>query len=119
MQTGVVVIDVRDRSGRILSDAYQDFAVRCANAPVQCALLKTGDEDATAHYALVDVLRMLVLVAEVPLRLRLAILASSEPVARVATAMGNELRVLGCEVRVFRDESEAGSWLASPRGAKL
>ena len=119
MQPEVVVIDVRHRSGQGLSDAYQDFGVRCANTTVRRALLKAGDEDASAHYALVDVLRMLVLVAEVPLRLRLAILASTEPVARVGKAMSDELRVLGCEARVFRDESEAGLWLASPRGTKL
>jgi hypothetical protein len=117
VQNVVVVIDVCHRSGRGLWDAYQDFGVRCATSSVQCALLKAGDEDASAHYALVDVLRTLVLIAEVPLRLRLAILTSSEPVARVGKAMGNELRVLGCEARVFRDESEAGLWLTSPTAA--
>lgn len=113
----VVVIDVRRCGALGLFEAYQDFAVQCANRSVRRALLKTGDHDANSHYTLVDVLRMVALIAAIPLGLKLAIVAGAEPVARVVEHMREELRGLGCDARVFRTEAEANLWLTSSRAA--
>ena len=71
----MVVIDFRRRDASRLFEIYQDFGLLCAREAVRCALLQTGDEDADAHYALRDTLRTLALIAEIPLDLRLAMVA--------------------------------------------
>ena len=114
---GVVVLDLRRCGVAELLELYQDFGLLCARETVRCALLKTADENAEAHYALLDILRTIALIAQIPLRLRLAIIASSGPIAEVGQAMRAELRVLGCEAQVFCTEGEAERWLRAARSA--
>jgi hypothetical protein len=78
---------------------------------VRRALLRTGDEDPDTHYALRDVLRTVVLTVGILLHFRLAVVASSDPIAQVCTQMQEELRALGCHARVFRIERQAEHWL--------
>lgn len=75
------------------------------------ALFRTGDEDADAHYTLRDILATVARIAGVPLRFKLALVASPGPVEDVYAAMQGELRALGCDSRVFRVAPEAGRWL--------
>jgi hypothetical protein len=122
VHSGVVVIDFRRCGTAQLYAIYQDFGLLCSRGGVRCALLKTGDEDADAHYALRDMLRTVALIAEIPLELRLAMVASSGAVASVGLRMRKELRVLGCDAQVFRTEREAKQWLRvtarATRGAR-
>lgn len=117
-QGGVVVIDFRRCGSRQLSEIYQDFGLRCARREVRCALLKTGDEEPDAHYALRDILRTVALVAEIPLQLRLALVTSSDSVAQVCRTMQQELRALGCDARPFRIERQADQWLRAGNGLR-
>lgn len=110
-QGGFVIIDVSGCNSHQLSDTYQDFGLLCARRKVRWALLRTGDEDARVHYALRDVLRTVVLIAGVPLHIRLAVVASTDSIAQVCGAMREELRALGCDARVFRIERQAEHWL--------
>jgi len=106
------VIDFRRcGSSRQLSEIYQDFGLRCARREVRYALLKTGDEEGDAHYALRDILRAVALVAGIPVHLRLALVASSDSVAQVCQTMQQDLRALGCDARLFRMERQADQWL--------
>ena len=115
-QSGRVVLDFRRCGSRQLSEIYQDFGLRCARSEVRCALLKTGDEEADAHYALRDILRALALVAGIPVHLKVALVTSSDSIAQVCRAMQPELRALGCEARPFRIEREANQWLRADNG---
>lgn len=108
---GVVVMDFRRCCVPELLEMYEDFGLLCARETVRYALLKTADEDAEAHYALLDVLRTIALIAQIPLRLRLAMVATSDAIEQVGRDMREELRALGCEAQVFRTEGEADSWL--------
>lgn len=112
---GVVVIDFRRCTPHDLSEIYQAFGLLCARKSVHCVLLKTGDEEADAHYSLRDILRTLALVVEVPLHLHLALVSSSSSIALVRDGMEEELRALGCNSRVFPIELEAYEWLAAAR----
>jgi hypothetical protein len=112
-QGGFVIIDVSGYSSHQLSDSYQDFGLLCARRKVRRALLRTGDEDAYVHYALRDVLRTLVRIAGIPLRFKLAVVASSDSTAQVCANMQQDLRALGCDVRVFRVERQAEQWLGA------
>jgi hypothetical protein len=118
-QGGFVIIDVSGYGSHQLSESYQDFGLLCAQRKVRRALLRTGDEDAYAHYALRDVLRAVALIAGIPLRFRLGVVASSDSTAQVCANMHEELRALGCDARVFRVERQAEQWLlASERPAR-
>lgn len=75
------------------------------------ALLKTGDEAAEAHYALRDTLVTVARIAEIPLTFGLALVASSDSIEAVCSAMQGELRSFGCDARVFRMERQADRWL--------
>jgi hypothetical protein len=108
---GVVVMDFRRCCVPELLEIYQDFGLLCARETVRWALLKTADEDAQAHYALLDILKTITLIAQVPLLLRLAMVATSGAIEQVGRDMREELRELGCEAQVFRTEREATSWL--------
>jgi hypothetical protein len=108
---GFVIIDVADCNSRQLSDSYQDFGLLCARRKVRLALLRTGCEDAYAHYALRDVLRTVVRIAGIRVRFRLAVVAGSDAIAQVCENMLEELRALGCEVRLFGSECQAEQWL--------
>ncbi len=112
-QGGLVIIDVSGYSSHQLSESYQDFGLLCARRKVRRALLRTGDEDAYAHYALRDVLRTVVRIAGIPLRFKLAVVASSDSVMQVCGNMQQELRALGCDARVFRAEHQAEYWLGA------
>jgi hypothetical protein len=94
-----------------VSAVYQAFALLCARESVSEALLKAGNEDADAHYALRDTLVTLSRVAEIPLRFRLALVAVAGPIENVYRNMQRELRSLGCDARVFRTAAEARQWL--------
>jgi hypothetical protein len=107
----LVVIDVSGDSSHKLSASYQEFGMLCARRKVQRALLRTGDGDPSVHYALRDVLRTVVLVAGVPVRFRLAVVARTDPIAQVCADMQEELCALGCDARVFRTEGRAEDWL--------
>ena len=113
---GFVVVDFRRCTPHDLSEIYQVFGLLCARKSVHCALLKTGDEQADAHYSLRDILRTLALVVEVPLHLHLALVSSSSSIALVCDGMEEELRALGCNARVFPIELEAYEWLGAARG---
>jgi hypothetical protein len=110
-QSGVVVVDLRGCGSRELSEIYQAFALLCARQAVRGALLKTGDEDADAHYALRDTLVTVARIAGIPLRFRLALVASFGPTAQVYGSLQSELRSLGCDAQVFRMEHQAVQWL--------
>lgn len=110
-QRGFVEIDFRGCGSRELSEIYQDFAHLCASKEVRWALLEAGDEDADAHGTLRDVLTTLAYVAKVPLRLRLALVTTSDKVERMFEALRMELLSLGCEMRVFRAQRPAKQWL--------
>lgn len=114
-QSGYVVIDFRGCDSREVSEIYQAFALLCAREKVRRALLKAGDADAAeAHYALRDTLVTLARIAGIPLRFRLALVASSRPIEQVYSTVQDELCSLGCDARVFRLERHADQWL---RGA--
>lgn len=110
-QGDFVIIDVSGYSSHQLSDSYQDFGLLCARRKVRLALLRTGCEDAYAHYALRDVLRTVVRIAGIRLRFRLAVVASSDSSAQVCESMREDLRALGCEARLFGIECQAEQWL--------
>lgn len=114
-QGGLVVVDFRGCNSHEVSTVYQAFALLCAREKVRDALLKTGDEDADAHYALRDTLVTVARIAKIPLRFRLALVASSAPIEHAYRDMQRELRLLGCDARVFRAASEARQWLCGPR----
>jgi hypothetical protein len=119
-QSGVVVVDLRGCGSRELSEIYQAFALLCARQAVRGALLKTGDEDADAHYALRDTLVTVARIAGIPLRFRLALVASFGPTEAVYRTLQTELRSLGCDAQVFRLEHLAVQWLcgATRRAAR-
>jgi hypothetical protein len=110
-QSGVVVVDLRGCGSRELSEIYQAFALLCARQAVRGALLKTGDEDADAHYALRDTLVTVARIAGIPLRFRLALVAGFRPTEEVFRTLQTELRALGCDTQVFRMEPQAVQWL--------
>ena len=110
-QGALVVVDFRGCDSHGVSAVYQAFALLCAREGVRDALLKAGNEDADAHYALRDTLVTLARVVEIPLRFRLALVASSGPIENAYRSMQRELRSLGCDARVFRTASEARQWL--------
>jgi len=105
------VIDFRGCSSRGVSEIYQAFALLCAREEVRRALLKAGNEDPDAHFALRDTLVTLARIAGIPLRFRLALVAGSSRTERVYRSVQSELGSLGCEARVFRTERQAGRWL--------
>jgi hypothetical protein len=118
-QGGLVIIDVSGCDSHQLSAAYQSFGLLCARKKVRLALLRTGREDAYAHYALRDVLRTVVRIAGIRVRFRLAVVASADAIAQVCENMLEDLRVLGCEARLFGSERLAEQWLlASERPAR-
>ena len=104
-------MDLRGCGSRELSEIYQAFALLCARQTVRGALLKAGDEDADAHYALRDTLVTVARIAGIPLRFRLALVASFGPTAQVYRSLQAELRALGCEAQVFGMEHQADHWL--------
>jgi hypothetical protein len=122
-QGALVVVDFRGCDSHGVSAVYQAFALLCARGKVSDALLKAGDEDADAHYALRDTLVTVARVAGIPLRFRLALVASSGPIENVYRNMQRELRSLGCDARIFRESTEARQWLCgaglipAPEGA--
>ena len=122
-QGDLVVVDFRGCGSHEVSVVYQAFALLCAKEKVRGALLKAGDQDADAHYALRDTLVTVARIAGIPLRFRLALVASSAPVENAYRAMQRDLRLLGCDTRVFRAASEARQWLGgaglipAPEGA--
>lgn len=105
------MIDFRGCSSRGVSEIYQAFALLCAREEVRRALLKAGNEDPDAHFALRDTLVTLARIAGTPLRFRLALVAGSSRIERVYRTVRSELGALGCEARVFRTERQAGRWL--------
>ena len=116
-QGGLVVVDFHGCNSHEVSTVYQAFALLCARGTVRDALLKADSEDADAHYALRDTLVTVARIAGIPLRFRLALVASSAPIEIAYGAMQRELRQLGCDARVFRAASEARQWLCG--GADL
>ena len=110
-QSGYVAIDFRGCSSQELSEVYQAFALLCAREKVRWALLKTGDEDADAHYALRDILMTVARIAGIPVRFRLALVAGSDAIVQVGQTMQKELGPLGCDARIFRAEGRASDWL--------
>lgn len=118
---GWLVIDFGRCNATELFSIYQEFGLLCADGLTRRVLLKTGNEDADLHYTLRDVLLTVACIVDSrPLDLRLALVASSTPIARVGCAMRQELSILGCDLCVFGSESKAASWLGgriSPRRA--
>ena len=118
-----MVVDFHGCNSHEVSTVYQAFALLCARGTVRDALLKADSEDADAHYALRDTLVTVARIAGIPLRFRLALVASSAPIEIAYGAMQRELRQLGCDARVFRAASEARQWLCgaglipAPEGA--
>jgi hypothetical protein len=110
-QGGFVIIDVSGCDSHQLSATYQNFGLLCARRKVRLALLRTGREDAYAHYALRDVLRTVVRIAGIRVRFRLAVVASTDAIAQVCENMLEDLRALGCEARLFGSECQAEQWL--------
>lgn len=111
---GLVVVDFRGCNSHEVSAVYQAFALLCARQKVRDALLRAGDDDADGHYALRDTLDTLVTVARIagiPLCFRLALVAGSGMIENVYRTMQDELRALGCDVRVFRSAWQAQQWL--------
>ena len=106
-----MVVDFHGCNSHEVSTVYQAFALLCARGTVRDALLKADSEDADAHYALRDTLVTVARIAGIPLRFRLALVASSAPIEIAYGAMQRELRQLGCDARVFRAASEARQWL--------
>jgi hypothetical protein len=92
-------------------EVYQDFGLLCARKEVRRALLKTGDEDADTHYTLRDILATVARIAGIPLPFRLALVTTSDSITQVCRTVQQELRVLGCDARVFRVERKAERWL--------
>ena len=119
---GWLVFDFGRCNGTELFAAYQELGLLCSSkGRPGSVMLKTGTEDADVHYTLRDVLLTVACIVDSrPLDLRLALVASSVPIARVGCAMRQELSILGCDLRVFGSESKAASWLRgriSPRRA--
>jgi hypothetical protein len=108
---GLAVLDFRCCRPGQRSEIYQDFGLLCARQGVHWVLLRAGDEEADFHYSVRDVLRTVVLVAEVRLQLRVGVISSSRAIALVWQDMAEELRVLGCIARVFPAEPKAYEWL--------
>jgi hypothetical protein len=94
-----------------VTQIYQAFALLCARQEVRRALVKAGDQDADEHHALRDTLLTVGRVAQIPLRFRLALVASSDPVGQVFARARDELKAFGCDVRVFLAEGDATRWL--------
>ena len=109
------MVDFRGCNSRELSEMYQAFGLLCAGEKVRAALLMTGGEDADVHYTLRDILVTLARIAGIPVRFRLALVASSGAVERVHRAIQGDLRSLGCDTRVFRRERQAAEWLCGAR----
>lgn len=93
-------------------DAYQDLALLFYAADgCGTVLLRTGNEDAEVHYALRDIVDTAVRIVGNPLRAHVALVRSSYAIRQVCREMQPALRALGCELRLFRQESEATYWL--------
>ena len=108
---GFVAVDFRGCSPQELSERYQDFGLLCARGKVRSAMLRTGHEDADAHYTLRDILVTVACIVRIPLGFRLALVASSDSIERVYRAILEDLHGLGCDAQVFRIEERATGWL--------
>jgi hypothetical protein len=108
---GLVVLDFRCCRPGQWCELYQELGLFCARQGVHWVVLRAGDEEADFHYSLRDVLRTVVLVAEVRLQLRVSVISSSPAIALVWQDMAEELRALGCIARVFAAEAKAYEWL--------
>lgn len=109
------MVDFRGCGSRELSEIYQVFALLCAGEKVRSALLMTGREEADIHYTLRDILVTLGRIAGIPVRFRLALVASSGEIEQVYRAIEEDLRSLGCDARVFRMRRQADRWLCAAR----
>jgi len=110
--SGVAVMDFHRCHACEILDAYQDLALLLSAANGRGAvLLRTGNEDADLHYALRDIVHTAVRILGKPLQARVALVGSSYAIRHVCRAMQPALRALGCELRLFRQESEATCWL--------
>ena len=118
----MLVIDFDGCDAGEILEAYRDLALLfCAPAGNDAVLLKTGREDAEVHFALHDVVHTLARVVGAKLQVRVALVGSSMSMAEVCSQMQAQLRALGCEVRLFDQQSGAERWLlvqppAAPAG---
>lgn len=113
-RSGFIAIDFRSCSPQEISERYQDFGLLCARGKVRSAMLRTGLEDADAHYTLRDILVTVACIVRIPLGFRLALVAGSDAVERVYRTILEDLQMLGCEAQVFRIDEQAAGWLQSP-----
>lgn len=110
-----VDIDFRGCSPQELSERYQSFGLLCARGKVGSAMLKTGHEDADAHYTLRDILVTVTCIVGIPLGFRLALVATTDSIELVYRTILEDLHGLGCEARIFRNEAQAAGWLHAGR----
>lgn len=101
------------RCSRHAFEMYEQFALQCAHGKLSCVMFKTGAEDPDVHYALRDVLATVADVLSSPLDIRMALVPGSASAGRVYRSMLAELRALGCDVEIFRRESDAACWLCA------
>lgn len=91
--------------------AYQDLGrLLCDAEPPEALLLKTGTGDSDVHYALRDVLCTVSRILDGRLQLRIAVVGTPG-IIELCLAMGPELRSIGCELRLFDQESKAVRWV--------
>ena len=109
---GVLAVDFRECDAREIQVAYENLALRlCTSRAERRVLLHTGSEDADVHYALLAAVRAVAQAGAAPLALQVAFVGASPTLASVCSAMGSDLRGLGCEARLFRVVNSAVRWL--------
>lgn len=92
-----------------IQDCYRAIAVFCIQSQVRCALVVSGDGEATDHLALKDGMSC-VAMAGLPQDFRLALVATPETQAVYALAE-EAARHSGIKAKLFQTEEEAVSWL--------
>ena len=111
---GHVFVDLRGgyRESEIAA-AYRRFAVITIEKDRRRALVATGDDEPTAHYALRDAFTTIILAIGIPGNFRLALVPAKASVQAVYRTMERDFRLLGIDTRIFGDLDEARTWLGA------
>jgi len=109
---GYVFVDLRGGYQQLeIGAAYRRLAVITIDKNPRRALVVTGDDDATAHYALRDAFTTIILAVGIPRDFRLALVPAKAPVESVYRTMQRDFQILGIETRIFGELDEAKTWL--------
>jgi hypothetical protein len=117
---GYVFLDLRSSHlGSEIAAAYREFAVVCIDKGICRAVVATGSDEPSAHWALRDAFTTIVLAIGIPRAFKLALVSTSVGVQATHRTMQRDFRILGIETRIFAETDAAIGWtrqlLASTR----